>query len=550
MITRNYIAILTMMVMLMPLAMGRAQFIDIDDYKQPVPRSADRGNGASHEATDISVRVEGNEVEIFWRADPYYRGEFVVLRSISVIDTLEEVVAAVTVARVPASRRNSYRDTVPGSGQYYYAVLAREDVESRKVILKPAGNYTTLPVAVQGNVPGHTDEMKVVPLGENRVLVAWDPMKEKNIRYTVYRSTTVISDPEALKKATEVGTLKDVSQMVDENLTAVGEWYYAVQARDRRGRDLWDLVPGITFTQSPLSMKHDTEERQSPVVARPVPGGVELQWIMPETDSSRSLAGFDIVRGKRILDTPQEIALAEFAGSTESPARKFIDTAAGKDAHFYAIIPRYADGSADIALARYTLQAVSPGEAQSPFMAQSRVRNDRVLISWSAPSGTAGMVQILRWRSGEERPQVVGRVPVESGRFADFHVTEGRWHYSLKVDGIDTPVTAGSVTVGNGDERSMEMSLTAPVREIVTRTFYRKRYDQAITELAALCEGNRDELECAQAQLFIARSYIEKGQYEASLEYLTKDELTSQIPEDAGFWLDYVLLRISNESRQ
>ena len=84
------------------------------------------------------------------------------------------------------------------------------------------------------------------------------------------------------------------------------------------------------------------------------------------------------------------------------------------------------------------------------------------------------------------------------------------------------------------------------IDRILKRTFFKGLYDGAVKELQELLERTDNQEVAAKARLFIGRSYIEKGQYQKSLDFLILNDVKKYFPKEAEFWTEFALSRVRN----
>jgi hypothetical protein len=101
------------------------------------------------------------------------------------------------------------------------------------------------------------------------------------------------------------------------------------------------------------------------------------------------------------------------------------------------------------------------------------------------------------------------------------------------------------------DEVEVERKIRRPLQEdsvdvILRRTFFKGKYGAAVKELQNIASRSDNKMEVSKASLFIARSYIEMGNYKKALEVLISSDVKKYFPKDMNFWEEFVLMRIKN----
>jgi hypothetical protein len=81
---------------------------------------------------------------------------------------------------------------------------------------------------------------------------------------------------------------------------------------------------------------------------------------------------------------------------------------------------------------------------------------------------------------------------------------------------------------------------------VLRRTFFKGLFRESVKELQGIVASSGDAREASKARLFIARSYIEMGQYRKALDMLILPEVKRYFPKDASFWEAFALTRIGS----
>jgi len=85
------------------------------------------------------------------------------------------------------------------------------------------------------------------------------------------------------------------------------------------------------------------------------------------------------------------------------------------------------------------------------------------------------------------------------------------------------------------------------VDDIIRETFFRGRYNNAIVRLKGAVAAGGSETDIARARLFIGRSYVEKGMYRKSLDYLLRNDVKRHFPDEARFWSSFAISKIGGK---
>ena len=95
-----------------------------------------------------------------------------------------------------------------------------------------------------------------------------------------------------------------------------------------------------------------------------------------------------------------------------------------------------------------------------------------------------------------------------------------------------------------GDRNLLELSKSDKLESIIRNLFYKGKYELAKRELKKFMDLSTDPLSRGKARLFLARCYIETGDYKKALLLLNNDEVKNNYPEDFRFWFDFATSKL------
>lgn len=218
------------------------------------------------------------EVTVKWSAGGGESGDepsgFVIYRSREIIDSGGKLSGAQQAGSVP---RNTmiFADTVPGPGEWFYAVCPRSRDGVIQAALNKNESYTPVPVSV-------SDGFEILSISSRAsgkgVEVTWSYSGVPgDAGYRIYRTRTVPAGPSKIRKGDVIGSvnIRD-RKFIDESPRKGGYYYGLVPASDREG---FSIRKGVTITRSPVSLKPEMRERDEGETENPA----EIEEIIGRT---------------------------------------------------------------------------------------------------------------------------------------------------------------------------------------------------------------------------------------------------------------------------
>jgi hypothetical protein len=242
--------------------------------------------GAEPEAAEAAVpfvsklkaRAVDSRIILTWRNPANLKGSLLLYRHSAQIDrgNLDQ---ATRIARL-APEQESYEDSPPDTGSYYYAVLVEDHTGTVQETFVPYRNRTSEGVRVSVLPPAETAASRVTSIQASVVdeavqvvFQATNPERE----LLLFRSNSPMTDSEDLLDAfapiqLEAGT----ARFLDFPVPGV-ETYYAVLDTELFKLGKQELVPGENATIQPVVVPVEVERAALPPAATEVPGTEKTQ---------------------------------------------------------------------------------------------------------------------------------------------------------------------------------------------------------------------------------------------------------------------------------
>jgi hypothetical protein len=343
------------------------------------------------------------------------------------------------------------------------------------------------------------------------------------------------------------------------------------------------LVPDQSYTANGIFIALQTRSLVTDLKARIFAGKtVRLTW----SEAGPGQRGkYLIYRDSAPITNSEKLALSEFLGSVNMGITEFVDEEPGSET-YYAVLAKLDDGTFDNNLvegANYTSEPLVIGDRIRPVSINASIKDGAVRVSWKYKGGHGSAdYSMLRLTERINDPlllkkeNVISAVNIKDGRFID-NPPPGNYYYAILPpersswgetrlsDGVnitakavlvrDTSVQHGdrgkvipeTIEIPENVERPSSKTVTTGlVDDILRETFFRGRYNSAITRLEKVVRSEEGEIDIAKARLFIGRSYIEKRMYRKSLDYLLRRDVKTHFPREANFWSSFAISRIKD----
>lgn len=575
-----------------------SQFLDLDVERQPeketqkIEQKKERKLPIYIARNIKAQRIPeiAGAVKITWEADPAFDDEFIVGRSLEVPHFAERALNAKSIKVVPAGSEMSAIDSNLPPGNYYYVVLAKQKVQERDVELLPNVNYTTVPVVIEKEqlsvpkikLPEQVTLIHAMVINRNQVLITWKGTQQAGIVYNIYRGNEALNSPSKVRNADLIAKLpSNKTSYLDTSITKTGNYYYAVTTKDIEGNEDLQLIPDQSYTVNGVFVAMESQYLVGGISAKTYAQKfVKIVW---NEKVPNQKGKYLIYRDSKPISNSEKLAMSELIGSTTIGRNEFIDESPLEGDNYYAVLGKLEDGTIDnvlVAKENYTDEPVRVGTYIHPISIRAMVQEDKVIVQWSV-KGKLGEREfnIARLENQVKRvddiksDKFIASVDINSKRFID-SPPSGKYYYALVpkekslwdsyeiVEGMnitDEPVNVMESKkeqmpiIAKTEKKELEENLlkeekkiqSEDIDAIIRDTFFQGKYNTAIRKLNLLIKEGLEEKDVAKARLFIGRSYIEKGMYRKSLEYLLRKEVKEHYPDEAKFWSSFAISKLN-----
>ncbi|MCX7677969.1 MAG: tetratricopeptide repeat protein [Spirochaetes bacterium] len=527
-------------------------------------------------------------IKITWEADPGFDDEFIVGRSLEVPHSMEKALNAKSIKVVPAGAEMSAIDSNLPPGNYYYVVLAKQKVQDRDVELFPNVNYTTVPVVIEQEkieipkvkYPEQVTLIHAMVINRNQVLITWKGIHQSGVVYNVYRGTEALNSPSKIKNADVIAQLPaNKTSYIDTGIKKTGNYFYAVTTKDVEGNEDLQLVPDQSYTVNGVFVAMQAQYLVTNISAQIMTKKlVKISWKekVPE-QKGRYL----IYRDNKPISTSEKLAMSELIGNTSMGRTEYIDENPREGENYYAVLGKLDDGTLDnvlIAKENYTVEPVIVGLQLQVESIRAEAKEGKVAVQWNVKGkggereyALARLENLVEKASDIKQGNIIAHIDINQKKFIDTP-PPGKYYYALVpkeklkwdvyelVEGSN--ITDEAVIVREDqkeklpifEEKKIEKTISkseqkkfprVDVDSVIRDTFFQGRYNAAIRKLDSLIKEGIDEKDAAKARLFIGRSYIEKGRYRKSLEYLLRSDVKEYYPDEAKFWSSFAISKLN-----
>ncbi len=569
-----------------PLAAALAILLFFSGPVKVIARQVEDAYLAENIKTEITGEKTGH-ILIKWTMPAGYKGEFVLGRLETPIETTADILMCRLMGIFNPAQAGTYTDTtaLPGHS-YYYVVLTKRSLSHDIITLKKGGNVTAYAATV--SVPAETVKSIRVSAGRRDIDLEWK--KNQNAHtYGIYRSTSPISRIEELKASTRIGTTEE-NAFSDKNVSRYRTYFYAVTIIDKSGKEYYRPVMDENYTSNGTFIKSGSSSTPLNISAyRNENRSVIIKWTKPEIKSDNELAGFEIYRGSSEINSNLRLKESMLVKVTGPEETIYFDRNITPGEWYYAVFPRFKDGSSDINFTEKNSYTHTPAVIGRPYeitRIYTEKKDNRIYLKWDY-SGDFGKETFQIVGSLENEPYASSVVNSRimwiniKTKESDISLLKPSYRYIALIpenprtgqrlkSGIDiTENTADNLPRANDlkitGKRSTIMKKfqdgtsdtnlstsketysfeSANLNRIIRETFYKNRYRSAISELNKFMKKDASETEKQKALLFIGKSYIELGQYKKAVKVLKVKNFDNFYRDEAKFWFNFAMLRLN-----
>jgi hypothetical protein len=279
--------------------------------------------------------VNRNRVLVTWKGTQQPGISYNVYRSTAALATLERIRAAEKLAVLDSSKENFVDGSIPRTGNYFYAVTARDRAGNEDLQLVPDQSYTASGIFVALPRQNIVTSVRAKVVGADSVKIVWEARGAQGEgKYMLYRDRTPITSPEKVALAESIGSVDfGGREFTDKNL-APGSYYYAVLGRLNDGTLDPTFVRDANYTASPATIGG----RRLPVSIRSevINGKVSIYW---NYSGKSGPPEYRIARVGAVVRSPEEIQESNYIATTSIINRKYVDRNPLPGEYYYTLVP-------------------------------------------------------------------------------------------------------------------------------------------------------------------------------------------------------------------
>jgi hypothetical protein len=260
-----------------------------------------------------------------------------IYRSRNIIDTKEKVKLAFKVTTV--KHISSYIDPVRNDSEgYFYAITVTDKSNKEYFEFESNENYTEKSTGSikTGSFIFNNFTSKLI--NNIDVKLEWDISNKKDLSrimtYELYRSDRIINDPENLRLAKFIDSVKyNANSYLDKN-PGPGTHYYAVLAKFENGMGDVSLSRDKNFTSRPILIKDNY--RIVSINAKRQNRKIKITWKFKGKSGNKS---FRIFRSRKIIKQVAELNRKDIIDDVDITEGKFTDKKPDQANLYYGLIP-------------------------------------------------------------------------------------------------------------------------------------------------------------------------------------------------------------------
>ena len=536
-----------------------------------------QGRLPEHIAFNINaekVPFSSDSIKLTWQMNRNFPGDFVVGRSEAPLNTIDDILKSKLVGIFNPALEGILIDKNLEQGKdYYYIVVARERLLKREIKILSNVNTTSYPVTLHLE-PGMIKSLKAETRNKS-VRKKWDTNKAKGLLINLYRSPSIINSQQELTVAAKLTSTSDDS-VTDSTVPEFGTYYYAVTVTDKNNIEYFTPIPGENYTTQGAYIKKKTISTPLNVEAFAGTGEtILIKWIKSSSTSDKEITGYEIYRSKEIINSQFNLKKSSLIHIADRDVTFYSDNAPGAGEYFYAVFPRYQDGTVDINFDTAASYTESPVEISLPYSItgiKAEKIKDNVIITWEF-TGNKGneIVKIIRTSNipgPDDNPEnyIIGSTNINQKKFTVTRPHDNGYYYGIFINqgadfitgiNITSKISAPNETevITDSSEktdspgeqftnRKESTGISSSLDRIIKNYFYKGRYDLASKELNIFIKSTDNNTEKALAKLFLGKTYIELKEYERAILLLNSRDVKDSFPEESQFWSEFATVRL------
>ncbi len=540
------------------------------------------------------IRLINDAVRITWKMDTSHTGDFVLGRSEQEFQNVSDVLNSKLIGTFNSSQEGIIidRGLQPGK-RYFYVIIAKDDLLKRDILLINDVNITVVPVSLYAE-PGPVESLKCEIYETSSIRISWSKAKGDKLRYNIYRSKSMVSARADLEVAEKIASIEENSY-TDRNVPDYGTYFYAITITDRNDIEYFTPSANNNYAISGIYIKGRT--LTTPLNTGAFLGqnnSIIVKWEQGHSLTGKVIAGYEIYRSEEVIESQLKLKFAKLLHIAGASETLYTDTNPGPGKYYYAVFARYNDGTVDINFesdSNFTRSPVMIVSAYRITAMEADIFEKKITIKWNY-TGNSGNETVSIFRSSRPAEDsgmlmpdsIIASENIRNGMYSLDAPSKGEFYYGLyirddyqvvqfreginiiprplgiKEDQEQIPDTAGikkdpqenkddtsALNEPEKDERAetgKKPEVSHELDYIIKTCFYREQYRSAVKELNLFISRSDNDYEKAKARLYLARSYIELGDYKKSVKLLNMDDVRRFFPEEAQFWAEFATARL------
>lgn len=520
------------------------------------------------------IPLSPDSIKVTWQMDRSYPGDFVVGRSETPLNTIEDILKSKLVGIFnPALEGILIDKNLEQDKKYYYIVVAKEKLLKREISILRDVNVTTSPVLIHSE-PSMIKSLRA-DTRDQGVRLRWDTGKADGLIFNLYRSPSIINTRQELTAASKLVSTMDNS-FTDITVPEFGTYYYAVTVTDKNNIEYFNPIPGENFTTEGAFLKE--KAISSPLNVQAYAGKertIIVKWLRSSSRADREVTGYEIYRSDEIINSQFSLKKSRLINIADKDTTFYTDIAPGAGQFYYAVFPRYSDGTVDINFETAASHTKAPVEINIPYSItgiKAEALNGKIILKWEF-AGNQGneIVKIIRTEKipgPQDDPEklVIGSANINSKSFTVNRHGNSDSHYGIFIDRNTAFSTGINITtkipalrekeyISESSEENKsdpekpagsekETGLSSELGTIIRDYFYKGRYELASKELNIFIKNTDKSSERALAKLFLGKTWIELNEFEKAILILNSRDVKENFPEESEFWSEFATVRL------
>jgi hypothetical protein len=474
--------------------------------------------------------AEKGGVNISWKGLNGFTGDYLIYRSKAAIDSSEMVDRADNVGTV-SFEANAFYDVKAGTGNYYYAVIARDTGGNLFKTLHSGYNYLSKPVESKKAAyirPRLRSVTAAINDTGKDITVSWKFTGDLITPFAIYRGETVPEDASQIEGMFYLDSINLQDKKYEDRDVPEGTYYYALVPEDLSEKEQYPLKKGINYNEKPLKIERK-QAAAEPLQLRTLSAAnnenaheVQVNWQFTGVSGNKI---YSIYRLEKLPESIDDIVAGYLVDSVDITLGAFTDKSIPDGEYYYALVPYEYAKDPNFVFRRginYTLKSVVIGKGarhvakKTPAEAKEKPKTGNGV--------TADIPNVVL-------PDVNHEKPLEKKKPA----AKEKPAVKKKPVVVEKPAVK---------EPEIVHERLTNIDAVLRNYYYKSRFDDAIVDFMAIARNASDDYERGRALFFAGRCYAEKRDFNTALKFFVARDVKKNFAKEAAFWQDYCLSRM------